>query len=122
MKLYRLLVIALVALSIVGFSLSALAAPNGLVTGVVFDDVNVNGALDPDELGLENVTVTAYDSAGAVAGTATTGIGGIYSIGATGSGPYRIEFTNFPVGYFDSLHGTHNGSSLQAGRPMSISG
>ncbi len=54
--------------------------------------------------GVAGVTVTAYNAAGAVVGTATTAANGAYTIidpGGTAATPYRIEFTNLPPGFTD---------------------
>src|SRR5262249_16018811 len=59
------------------------------------------------------VTVTAYDSAGVVRGTATSGSTGAYTLNATGTGPYRIQFTNLPAGFVDSQRGTGSGTTVQ---------
>ena len=87
----------------------------GTITGTVFQDYNANGTRDtgatlpnaggegslalPVDRGVSGVTVTAYDSAGAAVGTATSDAAGAYSLTATGTGPYRVEFTNLPAGF-----------------------
>ena len=87
----------------------------GTITGTVFQDYNANGTRDtggtlpnaggegslalPTDRGVSGVTVTAYDSAGAAVGTATSDANGAYSLSATGTGPYRVEFTNLPAGF-----------------------
>lgn len=84
----------------------------GNITGRVFQDFNGNGAYDTSagttaqpaavDAGVANVTVTAYNAAGAAAGTTATAANGTYTVAATGTGPYRVEFTNLPTGYFPS--------------------
>ncbi len=87
----------------------------GTITGTVFQDYNANGTRDasatlpnaggegslalPTDRGVSGVTVTAYDSAGATVGTTTSDAAGAYSLAATGTGPYRVEFTNLPAGF-----------------------
>ncbi|MEI2688268.1 MAG: SdrD B-like domain-containing protein [Anaerolineae bacterium] len=74
---------------------------SGVISGTVFRDYNANGTQQTwanstntfNEPGIAGVTVTAYDSSGAVAGSATSGATGTYSLSATGTGPYRVEFT-----------------------------
>jgi hypothetical protein len=64
------------------------------------------------------VLVTAYDPSGAAQGTATTDGSGNYNLAAGGSGPYRVEFTNLPGGYFPSAHSAdsvNGGAANQAG-------
>ena len=94
---------------------------SGTITGTVFRDYNANGVRDTGgtapnfaiDAGVQSVTVTAYDAAGVSRGTATTAANGTYSLSATGTGPYRIEFTNLPSGYLTGPHGTNNNSSVQ---------
>ena len=106
----------------------------GTITGRVFQDFNGNGAYDTAstiantgfgtigvaiDRGIQNVTVTAYDAAGVMRGSTTTCIGlnnptafctgnnnGAFSLNAAGTGPYRVEFTNLPAGYFPSARST----------------
>ena len=109
----------------------------GTMTGRVFQDFNGNGTYETTttianngagtvgvaiDRGVAGVTVTAYDPAGVSRGTATTAADGTYTLAATGTGPYRIEFTTLPSGYFasarstDSVLGgaaTNSGSTVQ---------
>ena len=113
----------LVALSIVFSQFSNVWETHaaGTMTGRVFQDFNGNGSYDttltftnngsgtvaaPVDRGMSGVTVTAYDPAGVSRGTATTISDGTYNLAATGTGPYRIEFTNLPGGYFASARST----------------
>lgn len=91
---------------------------SGTISGVVFEDFNGNGLRDTTttipnngagtvsaaiDRGVGGVTVTVYDAAGVVQGTATSAAAnGSYSIAATGTGPYRVEFTGLPAGYYPS--------------------
>lgn len=108
------------------FSLSSLRslspagrAASGAITGVVFQDFNSNGVRDinpviandgagniglASDRGVQGVSVTAYDPSGAVAGSSVSGADGSYSLTATGSGPYRIEFSNIPAGFQPGPH------------------
>jgi hypothetical protein len=74
--------------------------------------------------GLAGVTVTAYDSTNAVAGTATTGANGAYTLTATGTGPYRLQFSNLPAGFVPGPHGPDSGTTVQfvpsGGGPYSL--
>ena len=76
----------------------------------------VGAAIDQ---GLGGIVVTAYDAAGAVRGSAVTcsalntpttfctgNNNGAYRISATGTGPYRVEFTNLPANFKPSAHNT----------------
>ncbi len=119
--LSRSVVVALlVALSF--YTLVQLSAPgktafaSGTITGTVFQDFNGDGTFNTTastgvskDLHVAGVTVTAYDSSGTARGTTTTvrctaaatpssfctgaDTGPNYSLSATGTGPYRIEFT-----------------------------
>ena len=104
---------------------------SGTITGVVFEDFNGNGTRDTTttvpsdgagttqvavDRGRAGVTVSVYDSAGAPQGSTTTGTTGAYSLSAAGTGPYRVEFTNFPAGYRPSAvaaGASGNGTTVQ---------
>jgi uncharacterized repeat protein (TIGR01451 family) len=105
-------------LVLIGFLISSLAQSPlveaaGVITGTVFRDFNGNGTLDANEIGVPGVTVSAYDSAGAAQGTATTLGDGTYSLSATGTGPYRIEFTDFLATDQPGPYGTSSGTTVQ---------
>lgn len=88
----------------------------GTISGRVFQDFNGNGSFDVTggtdaapaavDVGVANVTVTAYDSTGSLRGSAATNASGLYSVSAAGTGPYRIEFTALPSGYSPSSRST----------------
>jgi hypothetical protein len=90
------------------------AVLSGAISGRVFHDYNSNGnydtagGLNSVDSGISGVTVTAYDPAGAVRGTATSTTDGTYSVTATGTGPYRLEFTTIPSGYQPSARSTNS--------------
>jgi hypothetical protein len=110
---------------------------SGTISGKVFQDFNSNGAYDTAatinnssgtgtvgvavDVGVAGVEVRAYDSAGnnvTTGGAATSDAAGNYSLSATGTGPYRIEFTNLPAGYKPSARSTDSvlgGSATNAG-------
>lgn len=125
----RLCLAALQALTLLSLqqALPAVQAA-GTITGTVFSDFNGNGRRDtaatlPNQgsgtyatavdTGLAGVTVTAFDAAGVQRGVTTTGAAGTYSLTVTGTGPYRVEFTNFPAGYEPGGQGTNNASSVR---------
>jgi uncharacterized repeat protein (TIGR01451 family) len=62
----------------------------GTISGIVFIDLNGNGRLDPDELGMSGVTVDLVDSLGNVVKTTTTGSGGFYQFTAVEAGIYTV--------------------------------
>ena len=107
---------------------SAHALASGTISGTVFNDYNSNGTFDTTatlanagggtigiavDTGMSGITVKAYDTAGAVVGTATSAANGTYSLSATGTGPYRIEFTTIPTGFQPSFHGADSGTTVQ---------
>jgi hypothetical protein len=98
-------VFSIIILSNINFPAAEAA---GSITGRVFQDYNSNGAYDTAsgvnsiDRGAANVTVTAYDSTGVSRGTTTTNASGNYTLTATGTGPYRLEFTDLPSGYTPS--------------------
>lgn len=88
----------------------------GLISGWVFQDFNANGFRDVNtslpndsgvgttpmavDRGLGGIVVTAFDASSTARGFASTAGDGTYSFSPTGTGPYRLEFTNLPPGYF----------------------
>ncbi len=100
----------------------------GTLTGRVFQDFNGNGLYDTSggtaaapqavDIGVKNVRVRVYDSGGTQRGNVQTATNGTWSISATGTGPYRIEFTELPTGYYPSARSTDSvlgGSATNAG-------
>lgn len=104
---------------------------SGTISGRVFQDFNGNGTYDTTStinnasgtgtIGVAiddpvaGVQVRAYDSAGVnvtTGGFATSAADGTYSLVATGTGPYRIEFSAIPAGYQPSARST---DSVQGG-------
>ncbi|MBK9436930.1 MAG: hypothetical protein IPN51_02890 [Chloracidobacterium sp.] len=94
------------------------------ISGRVFQDFNSNGTYDTAtgvnsiDVGVAAVTVSAYDSAGVARGSTTTASTGIYSLAATGTGPYRLEFTTLPAGFSPSARSTDSvlgGTATNAG-------
>ncbi len=110
---------------------------SGTISGRVFQDFNSNGVYDTTttinnssgvgtvgvavDSGVQAVEVRAYDSAGnnvTTGGVVTSDAAGNYSLSATGTGPYRVEFTNLPSGYKPSARSTDSvqgGSTTNAG-------
>ncbi|MGE0885993.1 MAG: SdrD B-like domain-containing protein [Blastocatellales bacterium] len=103
-------------------------AAAGIISGVVFQDYNGNGKRDTAQTiinsgsgnigvaidrGIAGITVTAYNSTGGVAGTATTNDQGNYSINASDDAPYRIEFSGFPAGFKPGPFGTDSKTTVQ---------
>jgi uncharacterized repeat protein (TIGR01451 family) len=100
----------------------------GVVSGRVYQDFNSNGRFDVNptlpndgggtirvatDVGVAGIRVTAYDTAGTVQGTATSTNDGTYTLTVGGTGPYRLEFDNLPLGYEPGPQGVQNRSSVQ---------
>jgi protocatechuate 3,4-dioxygenase beta subunit len=86
----------------------------GAITGNVFRDFNLNGIDDGvNEIGVAGVSIRAYDAANVLQGTAISDTNGNYTLNTSGTGPYRIEFSNLPTGYFSGPQGAGSGSTVQ---------
>ncbi len=94
------------------------------IAGMVYDDLNQDGAHQPfaaaignlnkDEGGVAGVTVTAYDSSGTAVGSDVTDASGLYTLdlSATAETDLRLEFTTLPAGYEPSVLGADNATSV----------
>lgn len=98
------------------------------ISGIAFQDFNANGAFDTTgsvtnqglgtiptavDHGVAGITVTAYNSANIAVATTTTNSTGAYTLNTSGSGPFRVEFTNLPAGVYFGPQGTTSGSAVQ---------
>jgi len=112
--------ILLVSILLIGLPLFN-ASASGNISGTVYIDYNMNGVMNTTgiapnyavDLGVQGITVTAFDSAGVNRGSTTTSANGTYTLSASGTGPYRVEFTTLPSGYFPSAIGTNNASTVR---------
>ncbi|WGZ93323.1 MAG: SdrD B-like domain-containing protein [Candidatus Thiothrix putei] len=96
-----------------GFDLACNASA-GQFGGIAFRDYNQNGIREPQEEGIAGITVTAYNSANAVAATATTDARGWYTLnGLTNGTQYRLEYTNLPSGLYPGAAGTDTASTVR---------
>ncbi len=108
--------------------------PAGMISGRAFLDFNSNGLFDTNsalpndgggtytrqtDLGVGGIVVTAFDSSNTVRGVATTAADGTYTLTATGTGGYRLEFTNVPSGMFLGPQGA-NASPPPAGSSTAV--
>jgi len=129
-RLLRLAVTALIVPTVVvAVALSpwsSVTSVTGTVSGRVYQDFASNGTYDTTvsggvayDRGLEGVTVTAYDSTGAVVGTATTAANGTYTLTATNAATadVRVEFSLPTTGtlsrFESSFLGSDNASTIQ---------
>ena len=102
--------------------------PAGQITGTVFLDFNSDGAFDTTaifpndgsgtyagrpETGVGGVIVTAFDAANTPRGVATTATDGTYTLAATGTGGYRLEFSNAPAGLHFGPQGAGSATAVQ---------
>jgi hypothetical protein len=102
--------------------------PSGVVTGLVFQDFNANGVRDTTatipnggsgsigvavDRGIGGVRVTGYDPAGKVRGSTVSAADGTYTLDLAGTGPYRVEFSRLPAGFFAGPQGPDNGTTVQ---------
>jgi uncharacterized repeat protein (TIGR01451 family) len=78
-----------------------LFAENGTgLQGAVYLDLNDNGVRDPDDPGIDGVTVRLLDATGGVIRTTTTGSTGGFNFPGVAPGSYTIEEVQ-PAGYGD---------------------
>ncbi len=99
---------------VLGTAHDTVSAAAGTITGRVFDDKLVDGAFDGSDAGIQNVTVRAYDTTGALVGTAQTAANGTYTltVSSASTNDVRVEFDT-PTGYQPSFVGTDNKTSVQ---------
>jgi SdrD B-like domain len=92
-------------------------APLGTISGVVYRDINFNGVKDNtatyNEPFVAGITVTAYNDAGAVVGTAVTTATGPTNYSITATGKVRLEFTGWASTDTPSKSGADNGTNVQ---------
>ena len=95
-------------------SLSAQCIPvKGSLEGVVYTDTDNNGIRNATETGIQGILVQAFRADGSLYGTATTDVTGLYALSGLKDGErIRLVF-NFGGGYYPSIMGTNNGSSVQ---------
>jgi len=68
------------------------------VTGVVYKDFNSNGLKEVGEVGVKDVTITAFDKDGNAVLETKSLNDGSYSLNLTEDKEYRIEFSDIPEG------------------------
>jgi SdrD B-like domain/PilZ domain len=75
------------------------AATGAAVGDAIWDDHNGNGVRDGGELGVADVVVTLYDSAGSALATSVSGAEGSFRFTGIAAGDYRVGVSNLPAGY-----------------------
>ena len=77
------------------------------VTGTAYIDYDNDGIQDPAnaaaEVGIAGVIVTGFDADGNVVDQVVTAANGTYSLNNVGNVAMRVEFTNAPTGFTDSI-------------------
>jgi hypothetical protein len=101
------------ALACVLVSLLTSPSQAGLISGHAFVDYDGNGTVNATEYGIPGITVTAYTPAGTSAGSTTTLFTGTYSLNASGSGPYRVEFSSIPSSLSVGFQGASGHSEVR---------
>lgn len=77
---------------------------SGIIGGTVYEDTDVDGTWDANETtGVPTVTVTAYAPDGTTYGPTTTDGNGNWELTITDGVEVRVEFTNFPAEYVESI-------------------
>jgi hypothetical protein len=82
------------------------------IGGTVFSDYNSNGRRDVGELGVGGVPVSAYDAAGSLVDSASSGTNGSYVLDVPAGTGVRLEFTALPSGYFEGFAGQDSRGSV----------
>lgn len=87
------------------------------ITGTVFRDFNSNGQREVgvgtySEPGLSGIVVVAVNAANTFVASTTTTLSGAYTL-TTGTGSFRVTFTNFLPGDFVSFQGPQNGTDVR---------
>jgi uncharacterized repeat protein (TIGR01451 family) len=82
------------------------------ISGIVFHDKNNDGIKTTDEVGIQNVLVSIYDSGGSLTTTNTSSTGSYEFSGLTNGSKYRIQY-DYLSKYVSSFVGTNSGSSVQ---------
>lgn len=100
--------------------LGIVAIANAQVSGTVYRDFNANGAKNNtasyNEPGAPGITIKAYDNAGTLLGTTTSGATGAFSFSAgviPAATKVRLEFSGWQSADFTAPFGTNNKTSVQ---------
>jgi hypothetical protein len=84
------------------------------IGGTVFNDANANGINDVGEQGAAGITINAYNNAGTLAATQTSGVNGIYKFTGLATGQtYRMEYVWADSYLKSGAAGTGSGTSVQ---------
>ncbi len=84
---------------------------NNNIGGSVFHDFNADGVKGTNEIGVANITVTAYGTSGMLSSTITNS-DGEYVLSVADGTEARLEFTNLPANYESGYAGIESKSSI----------
>ncbi|WP_460984246.1 SdrD B-like domain-containing protein, partial [Spirosoma fluminis] len=120
-NVHQLVKVGGLLLSLLVISYTAFAQTT--ITGAVYRDFNANGTREystatpnEGEIGVGGVTVSVYSGTAVVATaiTSSTGVNaGSYNFSISTAGPFRVQFTNLPDGFFEGPQGANSGTSVQ---------
>lgn len=91
----------------------------GTIKGVVYRDYNSDGiqnigvGIGVGDPGITNILVNAYDSNNNSQGSIATLADGTFALTASGTDPYRIEFTSIPSYLHPGEVGTNSNTTVQ---------
>ncbi|MBO0935272.1 DUF11 domain-containing protein [Fibrella sp. HMF5335] len=103
---------------LVSLAFCALPGYAQTISGTVYRDFNGDGTFaaataEVKEVGVQGIVVTAYSSNSSTAPiSATTSSTGGYTL-TTGGGLFRLEFTNVPTGFYETMTGVDNGTGIR---------
>jgi hypothetical protein len=101
---FKLSTLILLVLPLLNFaSTSAKAVNNGIISGLVFEDRNNNGILDPEEKTIPNVVINIYRANNTLFDATTTDSNGMYKFDGLPIDNYYIQFFPSASGYQFSL-------------------
>ena len=83
------------------------------IEGLVFQDYNTNGRLDPQERTFAGTVVTAYNTSDGVVDSAVTAANGTYSLTVPDGQEVRVEFSSLAHGSLPGPAGAHGGGTVQ---------
>lgn len=110
---YYILIATLSLLLLPQLNFGQCVASKGTIEGIVFQDVNNNGVLNPGEAGVSDVMVQAYDFNGGLIASTTTNSNGSYAFTNLKDGDMlRLTF-GISGKFSSSFMGDDNGSSVQ---------
>ncbi|WP_019991271.1 SdrD B-like domain-containing protein [Rudanella lutea] len=104
--------------TVTGEACTSCVSGPGRIGGVVYNDFNANGARSNTDPGLSDITVRVFacspSGSSTLVATTTTDLAGNYQVsGLTDGVTYRVEFSNIPTQFGQSMYGAQSGTSVQ---------